>query len=125
MLLIGVMLVGGNLYETLRRSTIPLALDGEVTDIELLQEKHPGIDDVHLVHMEDRTLHVDASVAERVTVGDSLHKSAWSTSLVVGSNELRLEPSRDFRGMLVVMVIVVLICGFLVLMPRRLPEERP
>jgi hypothetical protein len=34
------------------RSTIPMALDGAVTGIEIRQEKHPGVDDVWLVAID-------------------------------------------------------------------------
>ena len=106
--MVGLVLVLGNFYETLLRSTIPVAMDGTITAVELRREKHPGIDDVHLVHTGKDTYHVDAAVALHLDTGDAIQKSAWSRSLLVDDEEVHLEPSRDFRGMLVVMPVVLL-----------------
>ena len=44
-----VALAAANVWVTFRRSGIPASLDGTVDRIEVRPEKHPGLDDVHLV----------------------------------------------------------------------------
>lgn len=127
LLVFGLALVGGNLYETLRRSTIPLSLEGEVRDVELRREKHPGIDDVHLLEFSFGSVHVDAAVAERIGEGDILQKDAWSRELTVNGARTNVEFSRDFRGMLVVMPVVTIVLVWLLAKassPRRMFRAR-
>lgn len=100
LLLGGAALVAGNLWFTAARSTIPLALDGRVASREVRHEKHPGNDDVCLLHFEDgRTLHVDAAVFAAVSAGQRLHKSAWQRSLDRDGVRVPLDWSADARGM--------------------------
>jgi hypothetical protein len=122
---IGVALAIGNGYETLRRSTIPLAVDGRVESLEVRREKHPGVDDVHLLVVGGRTIHVDAAVARAVERGAELHKDAWSATLRVDAAPRRLSPSRDTTGMMVVMPVVLLVLGALLLTAQpRGPTSR-
>lgn len=107
MVLIAVLLAAGNLAETFRRTTIPLALDGSVTDEEMFIEKHQGVDDIHLITIGDRRLHVTKPVAELIEVGDRVQKRAWSRSISVDGTSSRLSPSADLLGMLIVMPLVL------------------
>lgn len=70
-----------NLTVTLHRSMIPVSVDGRITDMELRREKHPGVDDVHLLHVDGRRLHVDAAVAEALRPGLRMEKEVFSTTL--------------------------------------------
>ncbi|MBX9789319.1 MAG: hypothetical protein K2Y37_10420 [Pirellulales bacterium] len=100
LLLVGAALVAGNLWFTAARSTIPLALDGRVAAREVRHEKHPGKDDVCLLHFEDgRTLHVDTAVFAAVDVGQWLYKTAWQHSLDRHGANVPLDWSADARGM--------------------------
>jgi hypothetical protein len=99
----------GNSYETFRRSTIPLGIEGSVESLEVRREKHPGVDDVHLLVVQGKTIHVDAEVASVLNRGAELQKDAWSPSLRIDQVSHQLSPSRDSRGMLVVMPVVLLV----------------
>ena len=100
-----------NVVVTAHRSLIPVAVDGTVTAIEVRPEKHPGVDDVWLVTIGERRLHVDAEAAKTLTPGSRLAKAAWARTLSVDARPLRLELSRDARAMLVVMPLIVLAAG--------------
>jgi hypothetical protein len=107
---IAVALAALNVWIAAQRSTIPLQLDARVTSREVRREKHPGKDDVHLLHLEPfHALHVDGDVYASVTDGDRLRKEAWSRTLQVNDKTLPLVWSRDARGMLVAMPLVLLI----------------
>lgn len=111
----------GNLWFTLVRSTIPLELDGKVEAVEVLTEKHPGLDDVYIVQIGDREIHVDEAVANNLRVGDQIQKNSWTyeiLNLSDAGNSIRLSPSRDFWGMVKTMpVVLVAVC--VVLFVRR------
>jgi hypothetical protein len=106
-LVIAALLAAGNLAETFRRTTIPLAIEGAVTDEKMFFEKQRGVDDIHLVTIGDRTLHVTKPVAELMEIGDRVQKQAWSRSISVNGERSRLSPSQDFLGMLIVMPVVL------------------
>lgn len=84
------------------RSTIPVALDAEVTSVEMRREKHAGVDDVWLVGFDGRTHHIDAAVAREVDVGDRAVKERFSRTLLVDGEPVALRLSDDARAMLVV-----------------------
>jgi hypothetical protein len=110
LLVFGLVLAGGNIWVVAARSTIPLALNAQVTEKELRHEKHPGRDDVCLVQLNNGlTLHVDQSVFAKVTVGDSIRKSAWSNKLTVDGQETLLAWSPDFYGMTVAMPAIMVV----------------
>ena len=112
LLLVCLLLAAGNLWITARRSTIPLELNDVVLKKEVRREKHPGYDDVHLLHFQSgRVLEVDEQVFDAVRDGDLIEKSAWARDLRHGSHTSQLSWSRDFRGMTWAMPIVVLILG--------------
>jgi hypothetical protein len=115
----GVVLVLGNLAVPLLRSTIPLGLDGTVTKIQNRVEKHPGIDDVHLVTIGGQTLVMDRAVAGHLDVGDTVQKDAWSRTLRTQRETVKLSPSSDVWGMVITMPLVILLCGLLLWPPRR------
>lgn len=94
------------------RSAIPHALDGTVAHIEVRREKHPGVDDVWLVHLDDGSrLHVDAATAQRLDEGSRVRKPAWQATLAVDGEPVRLALSDDAIGMLWVMPLTVLSAG--------------
>ena len=115
LLAMGVVLAAANVWFTAARSTIPLALDGVVTTMELRREKHPGRDDVFLLKLHSRTVQVDEAVYRTVSMGERLHKARWSKRLRHDGQTLSLTWSRDFRGMLLAMPMVIVIllatCG--------------
>ena len=82
------------------RSTIPVAIDAEVTSVEVRGEKHPGVDDVWLVGLDGRTHHFDAAVARAVAVGDRVVKERFSRTLLVDGEPVPLRLSDDARAML-------------------------
>ena len=96
-----------------------MALAGRVEAEELRREKHPGIDDVHLLTVDGETVHVDGHVARLVSDGDELQKDAWSSTLVVNRTRHELRLSSDARGMFVVMPLSLLVVAALLLASRR------
>lgn len=124
---IGILLVAlcfGNLVETFRRSTIPLRLEGQVDAVEVRREKHPGLDDVHLLWIKGRGIHVDARVAEHLRQGDRISKSRWSSVLQTPRGPVTIRISKDFRGMVGTMWIVGWM-GIWLLSRRKGPKKVP
>ena len=117
-------LAGGNIAATLSRSLIPYALDGDVEEIELRFEKRRGIDDVYLVTVDERQLHVDPAVGRRIDEGDYIRKDAWTTALGTSVGEIPLRPSPDFWRMLLVMPVVA-ISALVLFRPPRPLRPRP
>lgn len=97
----------GNLWFTLRRSGIPVSLTGTVERVEIRREKHPGLDDVHLVTISGSEIHLDADVASLLRVGDETRKAWGATGLTTPRGESRIKPSKDFLRMAVAMPLVV------------------
>ena len=115
-------LCAGNLWFTLVRSTIPLNLDGRVESIDILTEKHPGLDDVYIARVGDKSIHIDEAVARNLREGDSIRKDAWSERIKNTTDPKRsieLSTSEDFRGMLAVMPTVVVIVGVILIARRQ------
>lgn len=90
------------------RSLIPRSLHATVTAVEVRHEKHPGIDDVWLLHLDGEPVHVDARTAQRLSEGSRVRKEAWQESLTVDGEARPLELSDDARAMLKVMPVIVL-----------------
>lgn len=124
LLLAALLLAAGNLWITLARSTIPLRLDARVSDIELRFEKNRGVDDVYLVTVGDRTIHVDTAIGPQLEVGDHLRKDRWERHLHTGDRTIPLSPSRDFRRMLAAMPLVAVAVAVLALLPRFVAPRR-
>ena len=97
----------GNLWFTFHRSGIPVSLTGTVERVEVRQEKHPGLDDVHLVTISGREIHLDAEVASLVEPGDEIQKGQWSTSLTTSRATRGIRPSKDFWRMVLAMPLLV------------------
>jgi hypothetical protein len=111
-------------WSLVARSTIPAELDGTVTAIELRHEKHPGVDDVWMVAVdEDGLRHVDVEVAALLSEGDRLRKEAWATTLVVEGEPHAVSLSDDARAMLVLAPALVVLIGALTLFSSRRAEE--
>ncbi|RNL62649.1 hypothetical protein EFK50_12900 [Nocardioides marmoriginsengisoli] len=107
LLLVGVAFAALAAWSMVARSTIPLALDGTVTSIELRHEKHPGVDDVWMVGFDDDgPRHLDRAVAALLTEGDRVRKDAWSRTLVVDGETHDVALSDDARRMLVLAPVV-------------------
>lgn len=103
-----------NVWYAFARSTIPLALSGEVTQKIRLLEKHRGVDDVYMVVLDGhRSVQVDQPIFAAVSIGSSLSKAAWSRRLRVDQDELRLHASSDLVGMLIVMPALLLLSIYL------------
>lgn len=98
-----------NLAETLGRSAIPFSLHGRIRNLETRWEIQPGVDDVHLLWVGDRVIQIDTELAERLRSGDRISKGAWEGSLQTPRGRIRLTPSQDFRGMLMVMPWLLLV----------------
>ncbi|WP_243059398.1 hypothetical protein [Nocardioides sp. SR21] len=106
----GVLFAALAAWTLVARSTIPAELDGTVTGIELRHEKHPGVDDVWMISVDDGDLrHVDTHVADLVDVGDAVEKSAWDTSLLVNGEPRPLSLSDDARAMLLLAPIIAVV----------------
>lgn len=108
-----VALAVGATWAAFTRSAIPVALEGRVLDVTILHEKHPGRDDVYLIELPDRTVHVDAAVGQGIARGDELAKPAWSATLTTSSGIVRLKPSRDVWGLAAAGALVILTCWLL------------
>lgn len=105
---LALLFVGGNIAVTLHRSLIPVAVDGVVEDVEVRQEKHPGIDDVWLIHVAGRRLHVDAGLATQLSEGQHIAKDAWQRRLTVDGTTAPLGLSSDALGMLWLMPLLLI-----------------
>ena len=125
LLALTVALCVGNLTFTFWRSTIPLALEGTVQSIEFLTEKNPGIDDVHVLEIDDEEFHIDKALAGQLTANVHISKDAWSSELTVGKGDIartvNLEPSQDFKGML--FLIPAVLIALLGVMSRSRPSR--
>jgi len=107
-----------NVWVTFHRSGITETMSGPVDDIEVRQEKHPGVDDVYLVTIGDKTLHLDADVAIELSTNSKVEKKGWSTRLLVTTGQpevgfdafIRLRPSSDFYRMLIASALILGIC---------------
>jgi hypothetical protein len=109
----------GNLIVTANRSLIPQTIDAEVAILDIKREKHPGIDDVHFMTLTTgETLHVDKSVAEKLQVGMPIRKQAWEHKLMTEKEQISLEYSKDFRGMMWVMPLSFLVAFAVLIWPR-------
>lgn len=116
---LAVVLCIANLAVTLHRSLIPISLEGVITDVEIRFEKHRGVDDVYLISVNDRRLHVDASAGAALKVGDHVRKRPLSPVLETPRGKVPLRPSRDFTRMLVVMPLTMLLTLALLWRPSR------
>jgi hypothetical protein len=109
---------GFGAWSMVRRSAIPLAWHGTVTDVRLVAEKHRGIDDVWFVTVDDHPpVHVDVALARTLSPGDRVDKDAWDRTLRVNGVPRRLALSRDARHMLVVAPLVVVAAAGIALYP--------
>ncbi len=100
LLLTGLACVAGNLHVTARRTLVSRAVDGRLASKECRTEKHPGLDDVVLWHLEDgTTLQVTDVVDELAPRGATLSKAAWERSLRVDGEARSLPWSDDVVGM--------------------------
>ena len=88
----------------LGRSLIPVELDATVLSKRIAHEKHPGVDDAHLVELrmsdgQTKSLEVDAPVFAAIGTGDGLRKSRGERLLRINARSLDLEPSSDAKAM--------------------------
>jgi hypothetical protein len=109
----------GNLWFTLLRSGIPRAFAGTVERIELREEKPGADDDVYLVTVGARTMHLDAEVARELRERESISKRAWSAEIRTPRGPIRLHPSHDVVGMAVVMPVVIVLAVGMIFLGRR------
>lgn len=100
-------------WSVVKRSTIPMALNGTVTEIEVRPEKHPGVDDVWIVWIEGEGHHLDVAVASKLSVGDRVAKGRWERHLMVDGTDRRVSLSDDARAMLFLSPAMVLLCAAL------------
>jgi hypothetical protein len=117
----GVLLVVLGAWTFVARSSLPLALDGTVTSVEVRHEKHPGVDDVWMVALDDRApRHLDRAVARLLEPGDEVRKDRWSGTLRVAGTAHDVGPSRDARVFLGLSPVLVLaVAGLGVVATRR------
>ena len=118
----------GNLAFSFLRSTIPIALDGTVENVEFLTSKNRGIDDIYVLHVDGRHLHVDKEVAQQLDSNARVFKESWSSELTVGEGSsartVELQPSPDFIGMLVAMPVTALVIAALLRSNRDADSAR-
>ncbi len=100
LLLTGLACVAGNLHVMARRTLVSREVDGRLASKERRTEKHPGLDDVALWHLEDgTTLQVTDVVDELAPRGATLSKAAWERTLRVNGEARSLPWSDDVVGM--------------------------
>ncbi len=108
---LGVIFSGANVWFTAARSTIPLSIQGVISQKQLLIEKHPGVDDVYVITLDgNRKLHVDAILYDALLEKQSIAKKAWENSILVDGNVVPLTWSSDARAMIWAMPCTLLIC---------------
>lgn len=106
------------------RSAIPLTLDGTVTQVEVRQEKHPGVDDVWMVSIDGKPRHLDSKLAAELEVGDRIRKDRWETHLDVNATTRHLAYSADARAMFGVAPLSLLLAALLTLPGRCFTSRR-
>ena len=94
-----VVFAGVGAWSAWARSSIPMAIDAEVTSLEVRTEKHPGVDDVWLVGLDGETHHLDAAVARRLPVGARVSKDRFARAMTVDGDRVELAPSDDAGAM--------------------------
>jgi len=95
------------------RGLYGVALDGRVERIEIRHEKHPPIDDVHLVYVNGDSTHVDRQLARQFSRGVPLHKGRLDNSVTIGGRTVDLRASTDLRRAAVVMPLMLLLIALL------------
>ncbi len=113
-----------NVWATFSRSLIPTTIEGPVERVEVRREKHPGVDDVWLVHVGGRRLHVDAQTAAQLETGLPLRKQAWRRTLFAGGRPIPLHVSAEATGMLLVMPLT-LVSAAAAAWSRTRPRRQP
>ncbi len=122
LLVTGVLLVVLGGWTLVARSTLPLSLDGTVTSVEVRHEKHPGVDDVWMVALDDaEPRHLDRDVARLLQRGDEVDKEAWSPTLTVDGVRHDVGPSRDARVFLALSPALLLAVAALGVVAIRRP----
>lgn len=121
---VGIALALANLWFAAVRSTIPLALDGQIQSKERRLEKHPGIDDVFLITLNGRTLQVDQPLYDAVNPGTVVDKWSWSHEVAMSGAGIRLSWSPDARGMAWAMPFTMAILAVLVGLAWQAKERR-
>jgi hypothetical protein len=116
-LVIVVLCAGLTLWETVSRSTIPAALDGTVTLVDVRAED--GDQQVWFVRIDDDFVRMDEEIGSRLVAGDVVHKDAWSDTLVVNGRDVSLHLSPDARGALWFAPLLVLLGAGLTWVCRR------
>jgi len=108
LLVLAFLFASGNLWFAAARSTIPIAIDGQVVDQQRLFEKSRGVDDVFFVTLPSgRRIQVDRHVYEAVRENDSIEKPSWARRLDVSGHNFVLSWSQDYRGMVWAMPAVM------------------
>ncbi len=108
LILLGVSFAGGNLWFAFARSTIPLELQGLVTDKQNLIEKTPGVDDVYIVTLDvNRCIQFDRLVFDAIAANQTVKKRAWMTIIEIEGKSTSLTCSHDFHGMIWAMPLTV------------------
>lgn len=116
-------------WALVERSTIAWHLDGKVTNVEVREEKHPGIDDAWFVTVDGKARHWDSALADTIDEGDRIAKGRWDRTLLVNGDETRLRISDDARAMLVLFPVISA-TALALAWPRRrsrpvMPRRRP
>jgi hypothetical protein len=119
LVVMAVLFAGLAAWSLAARSAIPLTLDGTVTQVEVREEKHPGVDDVWMVYIDGDPRHLDSELAADLEVGDRIRKDRWETSLVVNDTTRDLALSDNARTMFGVAPLSVLMAALLALLGRR------
>lgn len=120
LVLLGLGFTAGNLWATLDRSTAPRAIDARVTELRTITEKHPGLDDTHLVRLDDgRRMQVDKTVFALLTPGAHVTKDAWAWRITVDGEPHPIAASPDLRGMWVAMPTLMAMVIALAIRARR------
>jgi allantoicase len=110
------LLAVANLWVTFARSLIPHEIHGMAVGLEVRREKHPGVDDVFILHLDEGDFVVDREVAGLVHRGELIDKNAWSPDITVAEESHHLETSPDFRRMLIAMPLLL---GMALMVSRR------
>ena len=97
------------LAATASRGLFGVGFDGEVARIEVRHEKHPPIDDVHLVHVGGDTTHVDRGLAAQLRPRDEIRKARLDRRVVVNGRSIDLRASRDLRRAGLAMPLMLLL----------------
>lgn len=124
LLILGFALAVFNMWCAAKRSLIPISVRGRVASKEIKFEKHPGRDDVCLLHLTSgEVLHIDSRVFEEIAEQGVIQKDAWKAELISNEKIIRLWWSNDSIGMFRAMPLIMFALVMTAVIVKKLSDS--